>query len=98
MEIKIERTEVTRKTHDGRDWTDISEKFEIDGNVYSREGYLINGEVSDSISSHHFTSEKGDIQVRCGNCHKEKFTLSYGDYECIAKCVSCGMDARVYSG
>ena len=36
-------------------------------------------------------------QIRCPKCHNDRFTISYGTYECIANC-SCGHSMVIYDG
>lgn len=95
--MKITRTESEELTHDCRKWKNIRESFKIKDIEYSRSGYEINGEVSESISASHFKSD-GKIGVLCGICQNKYFTLSYGDYEISARCSKCGFDSVVYSG
>jgi len=36
--------------------------------------------------------------ILCGKCLNDSFHISYGDYECLAKCTKCGKVFVVYDG
>lgn len=47
---------------------------------------------------HYIKAKSNGIEVLCGDCHGSAFTLRYGSYEILAKCIACGKEACVYSG
>jgi hypothetical protein len=95
----------------GRVWLDQRETVTVGRVLYGREGYMIDGQVTSDYLVRHFSRvtiyddnnhEIEDVtdspEVLCGDCLGSAFTIRYGSYECLARCVACGKQACVYSG
>jgi hypothetical protein len=99
MTLEVKRTETQNMSifeRDGRVWVDIVEEITVDGVVYTRTGYTINGEGRADIEREHFQSDHG--WFRCGKCHHDAFHVQSRCYTADATCAKCGFEAEVCNG
>jgi ribosomal protein S27AE len=99
MTLEVKRTETQDMSvfkRDGRVWVDIEEEVVIEGKIYTRTGYTINGEASADIETTHFQNDNGEF--RCGKCHHDAFRVASIGYTANATCSNCGFEAVVCDG
>lgn len=68
---------------------DRHQTIRVDGREWSYSSFYKRWEADERNS---------DPSVRCGECGKPNFTIRYGSYECIARCLACSHEQVVYDG